>query len=122
MKENIEEDMKRLEKISECFNYSMWEEDTNALKHILSDYRRVLKENEELKHKYDKALSDVIAGVNLDNTYIPKQNIKDKIEELNEYYKKEIYPERFNWADVDITEHYDDMIELLEDLLEEKGE
>ena len=49
MKENIEEDMKRLEKISECFNYSMWEEDTNALKHILSDYKRVLKENEELK-------------------------------------------------------------------------
>lgn len=51
-----------------------------------------------------------------------RENINDKIEELNEYYKKEIYPERFNWADVDITEYYDGMIEILQNLLEEKGE
>lgn len=31
---------------------------------------RLQEENEELKYKYNKALSDVIAGVDLDNTYI----------------------------------------------------
>lgn len=48
MKENIEEDMKRLERISKYFNYHMWEDDINSLAIILSDYKRVLKENKEL--------------------------------------------------------------------------
>ena len=58
-----------------------------AGKVILSDYKRVLKENEILKYKYNKALSDVIAGVDLDNTYISKQKVKDKIEELEKAYE-----------------------------------
>lgn len=49
--------------------------------------------------------------------YISKQKIKDKIEELNQYYKKEIYPILYQWSDVTITEHYDEMIELLQELL-----
>lgn len=85
----------------------------------LSDLVKLQKENEELKHKYDtfvKMSSEVIKNS------VPVQKVKDKIEELNKYYKKEIYPERFNWADVNITEYYDGMIEILQDLLEEKGE
>ncbi len=58
-----------------------------AGKVILSDYKRVLKENDILKYKYNKALSDVIAGVDLDNTYISKQKVKDKIEELEKAYE-----------------------------------
>jgi len=46
------------------------------------EVEKLQKENEELKYKYNKALSDVIAGVDLDNTYISKQKVKDKIEEL----------------------------------------
>lgn len=53
--------------------------------------KRLQKENEELKYKYNKALSDVIAGVDLDNTYISKQKVKDKISErqfeLQQEYK-----------------------------------
>lgn len=213
MKENIEEDMKRLERISKYFNYHMWEDDINSLAIILSDYKRVLKENEqlkqmlderfiyvtgartvyarlmqldkeiivkdnlkrrneikqllkenkelketnkvisieltkdkvlqqdclrtvcgvpigeipkilreneELKHKYDKALSDVIAGVDLDNTYIPKQKIKDKIEELNKKEKQELKgtkgQDRYS-----IKQQYMYQKNILQDLLESEG-
>lgn len=53
MKENsIEEDMKRIEYIFEFQNkmscqYVLETEDGKALEHILSDYKRVLKENEK---------------------------------------------------------------------------
>ena len=62
------------------------------LEHILSDYKRVLKENEELKEsnrklyeigqemcKQDKYTSE---------NYIPVQKVKDKIEELKQEKKK----------------------------------
>lgn len=52
--------------------------------------KELQKENEKLKYKYNKALSDVIAGVDLDNTYISKQKVKDKIEELNRKIDKSI--------------------------------
>lgn len=53
MKENsIEEDMKRIEYIFEFQNkmscqYVLETEDGKAIEHILSDYKRVLKENEK---------------------------------------------------------------------------
>ena len=96
MGNSIEEDIKILEELrianENCIKnaknkdnpfVAIWEKQNIALEHILSDYKRVLKENEELKYKYDKALSDVIAGIDLDNSYIPIQKVKDKIEELN---------------------------------------
>lgn len=64
------------------------------LEHILSDYKRVLKENEELKEdrdKFKKALGKRITYCNelekdlfenCSNYVIPKQIVKDKIEEL----------------------------------------
>lgn len=52
MKENsIEEDIARISKLlTTKFNndYSIDNKDKEALEHILSDYKRVLKENEEL--------------------------------------------------------------------------
>lgn len=59
---------------------------------------------------------DGICGLCVDKS-ISKQKVKDKIEELNEYYKKEIYPSLYQWSDITITEHYDEMIKLLQDLL-----
>ena len=44
----------------------------------------------------------------------------DKIEELNQYYKKEIYPSLYQWGDITITEHYDEMIELLQEIIGDK--
>ena len=66
----------------------------NAIEHILSDYKRVLKENEELKEdrdKFKKALGRRITYCNelekdlfenSSNYVIKKQKVKDKIEEL----------------------------------------
>lgn len=145
MKENsIEEDIKDIKKYisftSKRENFSHdtdwnWNKDlANKIEHILSDYKRVLKENEELKRK-NKTLEELLQGnlyelykyyKELADTYqgncIPVQKVKDKIEELNQYYKKEIHPSLYQWADITITEHYDEMIELLQELLEEGGE
>lgn len=73
-----------------------------AIEHILSDYKRVLKENEELKEdrdKFKKALGKRITYCNelekdlfenCSNYVIPKQKVKDKIEELNKKEKEEL--------------------------------
>ncbi len=68
-----------------------WDNDTHKLQNDLDIANAkivgLLKENEELKYKYDKSLSDVIAGIDLDNSYIPVRKIKDKMEELNKEIK-----------------------------------
>lgn len=94
-----------------------------ALEHILSEYKRVLKENEELHKEIDRMKSlDIYKLVEDWETgqLIPIQKIKDKIEELNQYYKKEIYPSLSQWRDISITEHYDEMIELLQEIIGDK--
>ena len=93
-------------------------------KDVREELKELRKENEELKklmaHKngYTKKLEQDLFE-NARNYVIPIQEVKDKIEELNQYYKKEIYPSLYQWADITITEHYDEMIELLQGLLEE---
>lgn len=73
---------------SNFFKNSGWEtvdlEIPKSMQHILSDYKRVLKENEELKadnYELNNRISDL-----LDN--IPVQEVKDKIEELKQEKKK----------------------------------
>ena len=56
----------------------------------------------------------------VDTQFIYKQKIEDKIEELNQYYKKEIYPSLYQWCDITITEHYDEMIGLLQEIIGDK--
>ena len=126
MKENsIEEDIEILEEFK-THGYAMLlmkYEDRNktnlkidqAIEHILSDYKRVLKENEELKEyiatapnldemtatKYINIQQDAYIQSRAEEqqkaeqiiyeNYIPKQKIKDKIEKLNsESYAKEL--------------------------------
>ena len=116
MKENsIAEDIKIIENLKEAINSGLcyfgsvtmydcgYQE---ALEHILSDYKRVLKENEELKKSkitYEKVRDIQEKNKNIvDKNYIPVQKVKDKIEELqngplkiNEnnkyYYETEAY-------------------------------
>ena len=101
MKENsIREDIERLKLCSTnqcniCGRYEKEEcmlERNRCEQHILSDYKRVLKENEELKSK-NKILEELLQG-NLYELYkyykelagsyqgncIPVQKVKDKIE------------------------------------------
>ena len=60
---------------------------------ILSDYKRVLKENEELKILEDDIQDKRIVYIDtpeFKENYIPVQKIKDKIEELNREIGKSI--------------------------------
>lgn len=55
----------------------------NALEHILSDYKKVLKENEELKD-FKKQVTEIESTNFIKyKNYISKQKVKDKIEEIN---------------------------------------
>lgn len=90
MKENsIEEDIARIAKlITTKFNndYSIDNKDKEAIEHILSDYKRVLKENKKIRNgrnrlfEYATAQQTTPEMLNkiLREDYIPK----DKIEEI----------------------------------------
>lgn len=100
MKENnIEEDIKIVENYlahsainetdSDFFKNGGWEtvdlEIPKSMQHILLDYKRVLKENEELHKEIDRMKSlDIYKLVEDWETgqLIQKQKIKEKIEEL----------------------------------------
>lgn len=104
MKENsIEEDIARIAKlITTKFNndYSIDNKDKEAIEHILSDYKRVLKENEEWQKAYQEEKDKQFELIqNTNNTIktaniaikdlqeklkevIPVQKVKDKIEEI----------------------------------------
>lgn len=57
-----------------------------AMQHILSDYKRVLKENKELNYK----LHSKKIALEIYNRYIPKSKVKEKIEELDKEEKREL--------------------------------
>lgn len=122
MKENsIEEDIKILEEFK-TNGYSILlmkygdRIKTNfklakAIEHILSDYKRVLKENEELKadnYELNNRITDLLE-------YIPVQKIKDKIEELKKKVE-ELTDEQGYWGGSDLLEQ----IKVLEEILEKE--
>ena len=87
MKENIEEDIEILEELQQDFinlvsKKFVIEEDERraqitAIEHILSDYKRVIKENEELKDKWDKdthKLQNDLDIANAEKIEIQKEN------------------------------------------------
>ena len=80
-KENsIEEDIKILEEMIENANI----ENIEAIEHILSDYKRVLKENEELNYK----LHSKKIALEIYNRYIPKSKLNDIIDRIDYDIKK----------------------------------
>lgn len=131
MKNSIEDDIKNAEhfidsiKTDKEYKEDGWHgyynkeivELARILQHILSDYKRVLKENEELKEKWDKdthILQNELDLTNADkiNNYIPVQKVKDKIE----HYQKlqDNYIEKYD----EINEGLQAMINALQELLE----
>ena len=90
------------------------EEKTTILLAGAEKVKQLQKENEEYSKQLDLDY--------VDDNYIAKQKIKEKIEELSQYYKKEIYPSLYQWSDITIKEHYDEMIALLQELIEEREE
>ena len=80
--EDIEEAIERLEYIDRTYSYnnyySIW--DLKCIEILLSDYKRVLKENEELNEKIlDNAGIYQLGFKDGEKSYIKK--VKDKIEE-----------------------------------------
>lgn len=128
---SIEEDIERLERIDikyflfgsiEQNDYivSKADEVNKAIEHILSAYKRVLKENEELKennkyiiHLTDEQYNAVIENAQNDIKQKWIQKVKDKIEELKEQY---------NVRELDFIKTTQDIrkiiIQALEELLE----
>ena len=92
----LEEEIEILEEMIENANIEDMDmnncfggEHIEALEHILSDYKRVLKENEILKNK----LLDTLEGQKvikeetpqyIKENYISKEKIKDKIKKISE--------------------------------------
>ena len=120
----LEEENKELKgKISEAFlngyNNRAQEEIEMKINRVMIDKKREerIKELEEKNKK--KSIEIICYQEELENS-IPVSLVEEKIEELNEYYKKEIYPSLMNWSDIDITEYYDGMIGILQELLEKR--
>lgn len=90
MENSIEEDIKILENfinwLKNDFEYDSGNE-IKAIEHILSDYKRILEENEKLKKSkitYEKVRDIQEKNKNIvDNKYIPKQKIKDIIDRID---------------------------------------
>ena len=100
MKENsIEEDIKKVENYlensninetnSNFFKNGGWEiidlEITKAMQHILTEYKRVLKENEELKTE----LKDSVIAIKLYALQTENEKQKKLIEKMKKYLLKE---------------------------------
>ena len=136
MKENsIEEDIKILESIIKINNDYLKDTENqtiNAIEHILSDYKRVLKENEEKStillvgaekvKQLEKENEDLKAdNYELNNRItdllenIPVQKIKDKIKELKKKVE-ELTDEKGYWGGSDLLEQ----IKVLEEILEKE--
>lgn len=74
-------------RISNIFWWN-WNKDlANKIEHILSDYKRVLKENEELKNDYENLSNSVVVKNHCIKNSIPVQKVKDKIEEYKNMLK-----------------------------------
>lgn len=141
MKNSIKEDVERLElcstnKCNICGRYEKEEcmlERNRCEQHILSDYKRVLKENEELKvvksaiqtlqinsiedEKYIViSKSSFLDGSykHLLDEYISIQKIKDKIEELKEDKDSKYYDIFLEERDIENT------IKILQELLDNR--
>lgn len=108
-----------------------YKEDLENLEHILSDYKRVLKENEKLKDK----LLDTLKGQKvieeettqyIKENYIPKQKVKDKIEELYQQdrnWSEEMSEPDSNFKNIDRNlKRIKNQIDVLQELIEESEE
>ena len=85
-----------------------------SIGNILSDYKRVLKENEELKadnYELNNRITDLLEN-------IPVQKVKDKIEELNN--NRQYLSQFKDYKEKDYTneEVINNCVEVLQELLE----
>ncbi len=108
MEENSrEEDIERIAKlITTKFNndYSIDNKDKEALEHILSDYKRVLKENNRLEEQVEYDKTHIYTPQTIELNFILKSKIEDKIEKLNSESYAEKLEDMMNTKNYTITE------------------
>ena len=116
----IEEAIERLEYIDRAYScnnyYSVW--DLKCIEILLSDYKRVLKENEELHKEIDRMKSlDIYKLVEDWETgqLIPRQKIKDKIEYLDKQQKQWLEDRELKASDSEIIFARNFLQELLKE-------
>lgn len=119
---SIEEDIKIVEKLintmksdRELFNEKTDKEIytffINALEHILSDYKKVLKENEILKEEKEQAWEE---WNNLEQgSYGTEQKLKQQIKELRK--ENEELKNKLNLKQFDVNIVYNDYLEKLDE-------
>ena len=118
-----QEDIKKLRESIIEKKYHIYNKDLKIiLEHILSDYKRVLKENEELKadnYELNNRINDLLDNISV-------QKVKDMIEKYkklsDKFYVKFLESDRYN---TDIREKgikCDAIILALEELIEESEE
>jgi len=123
VKENsIEENIKKIENLIECFRKaeivelkdieSIYQKcsysDYKAIDHILSDYKRVLKENEEYYKQLDLDYTE--------NNFISKQIVKDNLIKYQEEY--ELLLEHQSGKESNRTKYLRGRIHMCQELLE----
>lgn len=85
-----------------------------AIEHILQDYKRVLKENEELEeinNELEAEKNEAIRRYNFET--IPIQKVKDKIEEIDKIYN-DIPEDEGNFSKAILIKEKQVLQELLE--------
>lgn len=117
MENSIEEDIKKLRESIIEEKYHIFNKDLKIiLEHILSDYKRALKENETLKNK----LLDTLEGQKvieeetpqyIKENYILKEKVKDKIEEIQKDKDSKYYDMFLETRDIEYV------VEILQELL-----
>ena len=105
--EDIEKAIERLEYIDRTYScnnyYSIW--DLKCIEILLSDYKRVLKENEELEeinNELEAEKNEAIRRYNFET--IPIKKVKDKIKELKNISNAEELEDIMNRKNYTIAE------------------
>ncbi len=129
MKENSrEEDIALIEK-SLCdkdtiiqYHYWVGTDFLNAVERIVADYKRVLKENEELKNNTRKNENELEFDIDCD--WIALQKMLDESEKSNEYisYKNEKWiKEKYCIPIQKVKDKIEELKKKVEELTDEKG-
>ena len=127
MENSIEEDIKIVENYlahsainetdSDFFKNGGWEtvdlEIPESMQHILSDYKRVLKENNRLEEQVEYDKTHIYTPQTIELNFISKSKVKDKIEELKKKVE-ELTDDKGYWGGSDLLEQ----IKVLQELLE----
>ena len=88
-----------------------------ALEHILSDYKRVLKENNRLEEQVEYDKTHIYTPQTIELNFISKSKIEDKIKKLNDVSNAEELEDimnRKNYTIVELVQY------VLQELLERR--